>query len=220
MRSVAVACACFPSHMRWRCGGNADSQTSTRRHCSEAWGDRSMSINENQLKLHSSCFFFSIWRKSGLLIFQLCGLCCVLDGYNLHIHVNMKLKREAMGQCALWWHQHLVDPSGDPPAIPHRQGSSSVPLPGWDGAEMAILWLKDGEMLSCEVLLGQYWLSIGTGCPKRLWSLPPWRYQKLSGHGPGQPALGRGGPAWAEGLDQVASRGSFQPQPLCDSAST
>ena len=39
--------------------------------------------------------------------------------------------------------------------------------------------------------------------------------QKPSGHGPGQ--LAQGGPAWAEGLDQMTSRGPFQPQPFCDS---
>jgi len=41
--------------------------------------------------------------------------------------------------------------------------------------------------------------------------------QKPSGHGPGQPALGR--PAQA-GLDKTPSRGPFQPQPFCDSVNT
>jgi len=39
--------------------------------------------------------------------------------------------------------------------------------------------------------------------------------QKLSGHGPGQPALG--GPACAGGLDHMISRSPFPPQPFCDS---
>ena len=39
--------------------------------------------------------------------------------------------------------------------------------------------------------------------------------QNLSGHGPGQLALGS--PAWAGRLDQMTSRGPFPPQPFCDS---
>ena len=39
--------------------------------------------------------------------------------------------------------------------------------------------------------------------------------QKPSGHGPGQ--LPQGVSAWAAGLDQITSRGVFQPQPLHDS---
>lgn len=39
----------------------------------------------------------------------------------------------------------------------------------------------------------------------------------MTGHSPGQPALGN--PAWAGGLDQVTSRGPCQPQPVCDSVS-
>lgn len=148
MRSAAVACACFPSCKR-RCGGNADSQTSTRRCCSEAWDDRKMPVNDSQVMLHCSCFFLFAWRESGLIIVQPSSLCCVLDGYSLHINVNMKLKKKTVKQCGLWWHQQLADPSGDPPAIPHRQGSGSVPLPGWEGAEMTILWLKEVEMLGC-----------------------------------------------------------------------
>lgn len=30
----------------------------------------------------------------------------------------------------------------------------------------------------------------GTGCPERLWTLHSWRWSNLSGHGPGEPALG------------------------------
>ena len=57
------------------------------------------------------------------------------------------------------------------------------------------------------------WLS--TGCPERLWSLHPQRQSNPPGHGPGHPALD--GTSWARGLDQIASRGTFQPQPYCDS---
>lgn len=39
--------------------------------------------------------------------------------------------------------------------------------------------------------------------------LPPWRYSKLSRHGPGHQSLGV--PAWAEGLDQRTCRDPFQP---------
>lgn len=39
--------------------------------------------------------------------------------------------------------------------------------------------------------------------------------QRLSGHSPGQ--LAPSDPTQAEGLDQVTSRGPFQPQPVCDS---
>ena len=39
--------------------------------------------------------------------------------------------------------------------------------------------------------------------------------QNSSGHGLGHPALG--GSIWAGGLDQMTSRGPFQPQPFCDS---
>lgn len=39
--------------------------------------------------------------------------------------------------------------------------------------------------------------------------------QKQSGHGPGKLVLSH--PAWAGGLDQVASRGSFPLQPVCES---
>lgn len=55
------------------------------------------------------------------------------------------------------------------------------------------------------------WLNTSRGYPQRLWS----HIQKLSGHGPGWPALV--GPAWAGELDQMASRGLCQPQPFYDS---
>lgn len=38
--------------------------------------------------------------------------------------------------------------------------------------------------------------------------------QKLSGNAPAQHTYS--GPAWAEGLDQITSRGAFQPQQFCD----
>lgn len=41
------------------------------------------------------------------------------------------------------------------------------------------------------------WLSTGTGCPHRWWSLHPLRCSKAPERGAGQPALG--GPAWAGG---------------------
>lgn len=42
--------------------------------------------------------------------------------------------------------------------------------------------------------------------------ISPWRYSKAPGHSPGQLSLG--GPAVVEGLDQMSSRGPFQPQTL------
>ena len=68
------------------------------------------------------------------------------------------------------------------------------------------VWTSGNTFLLCERL------TTGMGCPERLRSLHPWRYSKATGHGPGQPALG--GPAWAWGLDKMASRGPFQPQPF------
>jgi len=38
--------------------------------------------------------------------------------------------------------------------------------------------------------------------------------QKLPGDGPGQWAVA--GPAWAEGMDKMPSRGPFETHPLCD----
>lgn len=56
-------------------------------------------------------------------------------------------------------------------------------------------------------------LSTVTGCTERLWNL---QYQKLPRHGPGPPAPS--GSSWAGSLDIMASRGSPQPQPVCDPA--
>lgn len=39
-------------------------------------------------------------------------------------------------------------------------------LPRWYKAEMTVPWLKGGEMLGCEVPLGQYWLRTGTGAQR------------------------------------------------------
>lgn len=46
------------------------------------------------------------------------------------------------------------------------------------------------------------WLSNGTGCLERLWSLPPWRYSKAT--------WTWSWPCLSQGLDQVMSKGPFQ----------
>lgn len=55
------------------------------------------------------------------------------------------------------------------------------------------------------VELTKYWHGAQTGCGDA---------QALSGHGTGQ--LGLAGPAQAEGLDKMNSRGPFPPASLCD----
>lgn len=49
--------------------------------------------------------------------------------------------------------------------IPHASKAAAQSLlPRWYKAEMTVPWLKGGEMLGCEVPLGQYWHR----CPERL----------------------------------------------------
>ena len=57
-------------------------------------------------------------------------------------------------------------------------------------------------------------LNTGTGCPKRLWSLCPWRYPKDAWTQSW--ATGSRWPCWSRELDQMTFRGSCQPQPFCD----
>lgn len=61
------------------------------------------------------------------------------------------------------------------------------------------------------------WLSAGRGwLPREIVESPSLELlKKMSGHDPGH--LGLDVPAWAAGLDQVASRVAFQPQPFYDS---
>lgn len=57
-------------------------------------------------------------------------------------------------------------------------------------------------------------LSTGTGCPKRFWSLHPWRYSKANWTWSWAPCS-----RWSclsRGLDCM-TRGAFQPQEFCDS---
>lgn len=65
------------------------------------------------------------------------------------------------------------------------------------------------------VLLWEEWPSPGTGCPQRWWTPHPWSCSKAIWSGPGQLVLSH--PAWGEELDQMTSRGAFEPQPFCDS---
>lgn len=52
------------------------------------------------------------------------------------------------------------------------------------------------------------WLSTGTSCPEKLWSLHPWRYSKPTWTW--QPAVGD--PALSRWLDEMIFKGLFQPQ--------
>jgi len=62
------------------------------------------------------------------------------------------------------------------------------------------------------------WLSTGTGCSGRWCSLLPWRHSRAVwtwSWAAGSRALR--GPAWTGRLDEMTSRGPFQPLPVCDS---
>lgn len=58
----------------------------------------------------------------------------------------------------------------------------------------------------------------GIGCPETLPSFHLWRYSKLTGQGPWQPALAD--PALFRSIEQVISRDPFQPQLFCDSVTS
>lgn len=63
------------------------------------------------------------------------------------------------------------------------------------------------QFFMCTGCSGTGWSS-GTGCPKTLWSIPLWRYPEAAR------ASCSECPCYCKGLDQMASRGSLQHQPI------
>ena len=84
---------------------------------------------------------------------------------------------------------------------------------------MGTSWNIGGSLwISGNTFLLWGWLSTGTGCPERFWSLLPWGYSKAIWIRSW--ATGSRWPCLSRRLDQMTSRGPRQPQPFCDSVLT